>query len=247
MREYTSEQLKARSHTINAFHTGFPTKQLQAPQETSSKVFNALEEWLKSSESRTLWLYGPAFASMPSELSSAAAHVVFILKNSKIPSIAHRCQQETSKTDSLIIMVYSLMVQLVHLVPNTFTTEKDFSADRFARLNGSVASLPDAMFLMEDLLTITPKQLICVIDGFQLADDEKPGTDPVLNFFVDILHQKAVGKVLKVLYTTDGVPSRLRGRLDPDDRVNVMHEAGKHHKTGRMTLATLPFPAEPEL
>lgn len=63
-----------------------------------------------------------------------------------------------------------------------------------------------------------------------------------LNFFLAILKSGREGKILKVLFTTDGLCDQLWRKLDPQEQVDVMSEGGgpaAHRRKGGMALADL--------
>lgn len=242
---YTFAELELASQSMGAFHMGFTNVAVPFPQQTANKVFSPLQEWLSAVESRILWVYGPSNATIPSDISLTSAYVVSIINGVKLPLVAHRCRLEDSPAESLITMVYSLILQLVWLVPEQFSTEKDFTSGRFARLDKSMSSLPDALLLLEDLLTIAPRLLTCVLDGLQTCEDDEDdrhGTGMFLDFFIEILKQSKNARFLKVMLTTDGCPHRLWRLLDPDDQVDAMNEgqtfAGRRKK-GQVPVTNL--------
>lgn len=119
----TFAELEERSRALGAVIDGFTNGPIQGRlHQTSSKVYLALKEWLSASESRILWIYGPSHTDKPSNMSSAAAFVVSMMTQAKAPLIAHRCQNSGSATEALISMVYSVLVQLIWLLPDKFST-----------------------------------------------------------------------------------------------------------------------------
>lgn len=242
---YTFAEIEELSQSIGAWANGFPTQALHIERETASKVFAPLKDWLSSTESRCLWVDGPANTSRPSDVSMTAAHMISIVSDARCPKIIHHLQQNEPPVDILIRMTYSLLVQLVSLLPETFSSDKDFHSERFTILDRSVYTLPDALELLEDLLNVGPRVFVCVIDGIQMAEDDKQnddGTGIFLNFFLDILKRAEGEKILKVLLTTDGLSTRLRNRLEPWEQVDVMNEAARgssQRGKGRMSLDSL--------
>ena len=236
---YTFAELELASQSMGSFHMGFNNVSIPFPQQTANKVFGPLQEWLSAIESRILWVYGPSNTTVPSDISLTSAHVVSMINSVKLPLVAHRCRLEDSPTESLNTMVYSLILQLVWLVPEQFSTEKDFTSGRFAKLDKSMSSLPDALLLLEDLLTIAPRLLTCVLDGLQRCEDDKDdrhGTGMFLDFFIEILKQSKDARFLKVMLTTDGFSHRLWRLIDPYEQVDAMNEtqtfAGQRKKGG---------------
>ena len=64
-----------------------------------------------------------------------------------------------------IPLVYSVITQFIWLLPENFSTDKDFGFELFNSLDRSREKLPRALCLMEDLFTLAPRLLIVVIDG----------------------------------------------------------------------------------
>ncbi len=126
-------------------------------------------------------------------------------------------------------MIYSVVIQLIWLLPEKFCTDVDLSSDRFNQLDRSIRTLPHALLLMEDLLTLVPQLLVVILDGVQLCEDgrdDEQGTGMFLNFFLAILKNSMEGRVAKVLFTTDGICRNLWRKLDPQEQLDVMNEAG---------------------
>ena len=216
-------------------------------QQTSIGVYNALQDWLLASERRTSWIYGPANISCPSDLSSAAAYIVLMIKRAKIPLIALRCQYSGSAIDALISMIYSIIIQLVQLMPDEFSVDRDLTPALFASLNRSVESLPHALGLMDDLLALIPSPLVIILDGMQPCEDGNRASK-LSDTFVAILRDRAGGGgVLKAMYTTDDVCRTMKMKLAPQDEVDVTAEAGgsvAHRRAGRVAMARLVMPVE---
>lgn len=99
-------------------------------------------------------------------------------------------------------MVYSLILQLVWLVPKNISTEKEFTSTPFADLDKSISSLPDALLLLEDLFAIAPRLLTCVLERVLICDDDqedKYGTDIFLDYFIEILKQSKDSRAMLIL------------------------------------------------
>jgi hypothetical protein len=140
-----------------------------------------------------------------------------------------------------MLMAYSLVRQLIWLLPNEFRSNKDFGSSRFGLLDGHIDSLAKALVLIDDLLGMMPGLLICVIDGFQFLDDdaENDYNSMYLNFLLAVLKEAQTAKILKILITTDGYSRRLWQTLRPNERVDVM--GSERRKTGRRAMIDLTF------
>lgn len=243
--EYTFAEVEISSRCMGTFQTGFSADGVQALQKTAKSVLEPLQEWLSASESRTLWVYGPANASIPSDLSSTAEYVVSTITSVHLPLIAHRCRPEETEIEALISMVYSLIFQLVWQLPNSFTTHRIFDSSRFVVLDRSIRTLDQALILMEDLLAEVPRLLVCVLDGVQMAEDGREdvrGTGMFLDLFLEVLKESKESKILKILLTTDGFCHRLHRRLSSEEQVDAMNDAEQfagQRKRGRVALTNL--------
>lgn len=120
--ELTFAEIEMRCQGLGVVTTGFTDEIVEIAQKTSSKVYLPLQEWLSASESRIIWIYGPSHTDKPSNISSASAFIVSMITHAKASLIAHRCQNSGSATEALISMVYSVIVQLVWLLPEKFST-----------------------------------------------------------------------------------------------------------------------------
>ena len=244
-KDHTFASIEEHARGRGTLYTGFSDEAIPNYEQTAGKVFDSLQVWLSASESRTLWIYGPSNTAIPSDLSSASAFIFSMISRAKIPLIAHRCQPEDSAMTSLISMTYSLILQLVWLLPDEFCADKQFDAGRFALLDRSIRTLPDALVLMEDLLAMGPQVLMCILDGIQMSDDDcddQEGTGIFLNFFLEILKHSKEGRILKLLFTTDGYCHRLRQQLNLDEQVDVMNEAqtpSGSKRVGKVSMADL--------
>lgn len=241
-RKFTFTEVQRSSQVLDPGTIGFTGDTPQSPQMTSSKAHLALQEWLSAPESRVLWIYGPSHTNKPSDLSSTSAFVVSTIYHAKLPLIAYQCQNSGSSMDTLISMVYSVIIQLVWLLPENFSTDKNFGFELFSSLDRSRETLSRALCLMEDLFTLAPRLLIVIIDGIQLCEDgldNERGTGMYLDFFRKILKNSGNDRVLKTLFTTDGVCDILWRKLDPQEQVDAMNETGgtaAHRRKGRHAM-----------
>ena len=243
-KELTFTEIEKSSKVLGPATTGFTGEPLQSPQMTPRKAHLALQEWLSASESRVLWIYGSSSTRKPSDLSSTSAFLVSTIHRAGLPLIAHQCENSGSSMDTLISMVYSMLTQLIWLVPEDFSTSIDLSPDRFSLFDRSVESLLHAMLFIQDLLTLAPRILVVVIDGLQLCEDglaldNKQGTGMYLGFIRQILENGRDDRVLKTLFTTDGVCDNLWRNLSPQDQLDLMSETGgpaAHRRKGRSIM-----------
>ncbi|CAG8952433.1 hypothetical protein HYFRA_00001180 [Hymenoscyphus fraxineus] len=222
----------ASRHLEAAAGNEYPINVLTEPGDipTTTSIFHRLQEWMATSHSETLWLCGPAYKDPPSTVSLAAASIVLASEQNKIRTIAYRFhlgdfsdtvnispsqppEEEALKSvevDRLLMMIYSLIRQMVWILPEETNTESDFTHKRFDSLDGNIKTLPEALNIFEDLLALMPALFLCIIDGIQLVDGDRYdvnsiGTSGYFDSFLDILRKAEKDRVMKVLLTSDGL------------------------------------------
>lgn len=158
-----------------------------------------------------IWVHGVPAMSYGTGLSRAAMRVYDISMQAGIPCISFFCKPRyefaeeknlTRKEAGLIALLYAVVSQLTCLLPMGFPATKGLDEVHFRRLDGSMASVPVALGLVQTLLLHAPPSLVWVVDGLQLLQDE--ATVPHLRCFVDILREQETERVSKVCFTTDG-------------------------------------------
>lgn len=134
--QYTSADIKFHTRHLGEIQTGFPPKTMH-PREAANKVFGPLRGWISTAGSRILWIFGPAHMSAPSDVSLTSAHMVSIVNDARFSKIAYHHQQDGSPSDALIRMTYSLLLQLISLLPKEFPSDRSFHSDYFAILTAA--------------------------------------------------------------------------------------------------------------
>ena len=189
----------------------------------NSVVYNRLMSWASSKTSEALWIEGPRSLDLPTQNTLTSAFMVANLRRLGIPVVSYFCvyhpsQWETfSHPEELLKMVHALIYQVSAILPSYLEADAeeddqvDLSSERIGRLSPDVQSLPDAIELLEDLLSVGPSLFYCIVDGLQLLDKEQdpPYFRDCLTHFVSTLWKAAtrpVGypKVVKVGFSTDG-------------------------------------------
>jgi hypothetical protein len=178
-----------------------------APISINPEGLMHIVEWAKSRESPMLGIMGPYFDGDEFENPMALLAARFIQFAADVPIISHFCELRrnehlrkgnTMEMQGLIELVYSLIRQLIEVVPLEFECNMDFSAARFDRLDGAASTWSDAVTLFSDLERTLPGKVFCVIDGLQWLDDRSMAS--YLSDLVELLR----GKKLQVLFTTAG-------------------------------------------
>lgn len=99
-------------------------------------------------------------------------------------------------------LLYSMIGQLVRLLPPEFESNGKLDGHTFQDLDGSFESASTALDLVEFLLTHTPPTLTVIIDKLHLADN--PATRPHLARLDALLRDLGSRQVVKALFATAG-------------------------------------------
>jgi hypothetical protein len=190
-----------RDRVRGAYNTDAP---LMVPTETMA----SLTEWTKLSDSRILSIAGPNFSGdeLEDPMSMLAAKFIEFARGSEIPLVSYFCKLQrgtprggnTREVQGVVELVYAMIRQMVEMVLPEFDSNKDFSKNRFSRLDGSGDTLGEAMAVLSDLIEVLPGKVFCIIDGIQWLDDRS--TTVSLTSLVAALRTEK----LKVLFTTSG-------------------------------------------
>ena len=172
-------------------------------------LFNRIQQWNAVSASSTLWIQGPFQVPQPSRYTQLSAYVIMTAQKANVPVIYYFCDSTTSMVD----LIYTLIGQLVGLLPRDFYSTLDFSEARFDTLDSRSSSIEQATILFKDLVAEGPYMLFVVIDGIQMLDT---GSDRVqIRELVNVLrytgtesNEKQV-HLIKTLLTTDGLTDAL--------------------------------------
>ena len=195
------------------------------------EIVHAIQEWSNSLNSCELWITGIQDSSYPSSTSPIAANVVLIALQLRIPVLCFFCnvlldeaegEYDTTCSASpeevaAITFVYSLIRQVIELLPKEIQTSKRFTKSRFGELDGSIDTFDEAFSILSELLPFVPIPLFVVVDGIEKLDETEveDGVLEVLKLLQDRLVQKSSfkRKIIKILCTTAGYCSML-GTLD---------------------------------
>lgn len=212
----------ANSHPMTS-----PLEQ-QLPQE----VMFEFVQWIKLPSSKIIWVQGVPCLSPTSPLSLAATQVCDISRDLNIPCISFffksrynilsgSTDPSSHKKAACIALLYSVVYQLVHLLPPDFRTDPDgdLGETHFQLLDGSVNSANVALRIIDTLFDHATTSLICVIDGIQSG--ECPETVPYLRSFVEILRLQQEQRLFKVCFTTQGPSTVLARSVDIRERVDA--------------------------
>ena len=170
--------------------------------------------------SQRLWIQGPFQAPRPSWYTLLSAYFVRTVQSINVPVLYHFCDSDSTTVE----FVYSLLAQLLLVLPGDFQSERDFSCSRFKTLDGTSDSLDGAVALFKDLLGVGPNALYVVVDGLQMLSRSSSSLSQ-LQDLVDALGSASADQnsesihVTKTLFTTDGFTDILIG-LEATERLN---------------------------
>ena len=124
-----------------------------------------------------------------------------------------------SKEESgLVSLLYSLITQLIFSLKPQFESTIDLNHDRFANLDGTMATWRSALKLFEDLVSLSAPYIICVIDGIEWSDYGRGSArcaELWTTFRSVIVGQES--SIFKVLFTTAGTSGTLMNALNAED------------------------------
>lgn len=201
------------------------------------QVVIRLQDWLSATESRLLWIMGRALSPTPSDESATAAHVFHLAEDAGIPCIYFSFKiSDISSHDTwdqkqqgmMVSLVYSLMRQLVLLVPPHFRSGHDFST-LLEKMDGSPETVTSALGMMPKLLSLAPRLLICVLDG--LHHLSHPSINGQAEELLLMLQRPANNHTIKVLITTSGFFAG-GSRLDASSRLDCSRLASRRPGRG---------------
>ncbi|KAK4165173.1 hypothetical protein QBC43DRAFT_316153 [Cladorrhinum sp. PSN259] len=191
------------------------------PQE----VLIDVQKWLRLDKTALLWVEGP----VTSDLSTTALQVSLVTSNAGVPCIsffdkaryafASSKSSLSQKEAGIIALLFTLITQLVNLLPPSFATELDFDENQFSRLDGTWESVNPALNIIRALLRHAPPSIVCVVDGIQSLEVKQ--TKRYLQELVDILREQGDSTVVKVLFTTDGMSQTLAKKMKGRERVSA--------------------------
>lgn len=150
-------------------------------------ILDRIQQWNAAKSSQCLWIQGPFQVMTPSRYTLLSTYILVTAQRASIPAISYFCESDTD----IVKMVYSLILQLVEVIPKDFHSALDFSILRFEQLDGTNSTWHEAIDLFKDLLLIGPFILFVIIDGLQALDT---GSDTgQLSDLVEVLHSPPEG------------------------------------------------------
>lgn len=229
-----------------------PTPDHAAGLFIESELASSIQSWATVAESRALCVVGmdPLWSDNPA--SSAASHYVVFAREAGLPLCSYFCQLQndepppgrTRETIELTALVYSLIRQLIELLPpDDVVPRTQLDESRFNGLEGTLDSFPDAIRLLDDLMGATGHAiLIFVIHGLDVLDDPTHrSTEAPLKKLLDVLLRHVYGDhagVVKVLFSCGGISAPLFEALAHDQ---ILLLSAPQLKGGRPSAGTDPI------
>ncbi|KAI1659700.1 hypothetical protein F4813DRAFT_351692 [Daldinia decipiens] len=228
--EWNSEEIVLNSKHLEDF---FHRDRVRLPDGSfnsariSSKIIGRLGEWVKDKSSRLLWLEGPLIeaADFDNPITILANKIVELTESSRIPVISYCCEirrreqlkpgNDTREAQSCVALVCALIRQMAELLLPRFTTHSDFSLNRLQLIDGSILCWSQMLDLFQDLLSLMPNTMLCIIDSFQWLDDR------TTTIYLEELVQAIRNSGLKCLFTTTGRSACLIEQLQANETVVI--------------------------
>lgn len=180
-----------------------------APIPFEPEVISRISDWSRGEAVPILWIDGP-FTDGEEEqnpLTTLAAQLTELIDRRRLHVISYFCELSHKvkaperEIHATVALVYSLIRQLIELLPPEFEASTDFSEARFLRLDGSLNSWDEAMQMFKALLDAVPAaNVYCIIDALHLMDDRR--VEGSLRAFLS--HLRRGDAKLRVLFTTSG-------------------------------------------
>ncbi|KAI4145955.1 MAG: hypothetical protein LQ341_002229 [Variospora aurantia] len=144
------------------------------------EVQRRLLQWNRDPGFNNLWIQGPHEVSNPSQNTLAAVCLVALSRQNDIPCVFFFCaltpvdwgdNGQSSTERALMDLVKSLAIQLIFLLPETFVSMRNLSLNRFERLQDGLLGIEGTLDLLQDLRSLVPPYLHCVISGIEHLED----------------------------------------------------------------------------
>lgn len=195
------------------------------PAACPPAVLGAIITWLQDEDSsKLLWLDGPPLraAAIDNPISLIAGALVGILARLKQPLMSYFCGplrneaslgNESTEGQYLVAVAVAIIRQAMELLMPSFSSSADFSAERLARLDGTLLTWDSTMSLLRELLSLVPRNSLCILDGLEWIDG--PTNAGQFKDLIDALRDSG----LRVLLATSGRAPTLRSSLRREETV----------------------------
>ena len=206
------------------------------PSESIGKIFveaavgAALRDWRLDSSLHFLCVSRPWQTTAPSPAYQLAAAICSFAIQAEVPIIHFSCttsieengQDVENESKVLVHLVYSLIAQLIEILPEGFQSEEKIP---IVHLDGTTKTFASGLHTLKVLLGASPSPLFCVIDNLQYLEDPATENEHLIRF-LNILraHREScttasLTRSFKVLFTTSGRSTALVEVLEPHEMV----------------------------
>ncbi|KAI1123361.1 hypothetical protein F5Y10DRAFT_270159 [Nemania abortiva] len=174
------------------------------------EVVTDIQRSIQMPGSTILWVEGPAYGPCEEALWGIGSGIWIEAEKSGIPCIgffarakyAFESQDSPTKTTGLVSMLYTMVHQLIAMVPSVFPTTPSLANEKVGGLDGSVESIPASLEVIRGLLSIIDPGLVCVLCRFELVDSRD--NHPSLVKFIEILRDQPPERRLKTIIISAG-------------------------------------------
>lgn len=201
-----------------------------------NEVAADIQRWVRITESALLWVEGPAYGSYDEALTSIGNVVWDLSENASIPCIGFfartnytfESQLVSTKNAGMISMLYSIISQLIDILPAEFPSIPGMSRVSMGQLDGTMESVSASLGVLQALLSCVEPGLICIICGFELVDARDNYS--ILTEFVKILREQPLERRIKTLFISAGNCRALGGSIKKWQRSDASRLVlGRHH------------------
>ncbi|RDW84885.1 hypothetical protein BP6252_02475 [Coleophoma cylindrospora] len=216
--QYLKEDFQNDSKTLEDYITP-PLDPMDIVSETQifaeHRIVEAVQTFCRATTSQMLWIIGTKSRRYPSPISSIAASIINALDEASVPTLNVFLDYPVTDSGAIINLQYSLIRQMINLLPTQITTNVDMSPRVFSLLDGTLESWETGMLLIEALFEYMPPLLFLVLDGLDHLDFLSPG-EQNLDSLIKLLRKQVLltidegnaksthTRTFKVLFTTAG-------------------------------------------
>lgn len=215
----------------------------ETPVFFDHRIVIALDQWLQADESKLLYLESPSYvtvAAMRIVLSSGDTDppmpcASFFCRAQEVDDEFDNESEVQTGVDPLLGVVYSLIYQILRVLPPLTEQTLITGKNRFTDLDSTLSSWDHALELLEDTLSLAPALMMIVIDGLLAFEDEHEyEMEELLGVFRKQMDVKE--KLLKVLLTSDRMLFSITTKLASDEM--ELLKAGAQQRRGIIPLSS---------
>lgn len=216
-------------------------------------VINALQDWSRSPNSQQLWICTSEEEEYPSTTTGITSTVLSMALRSKIPVLVIFCdihgdrdvdggEEPLSREDweaieaaALVNLAYSMIRQIIALLPDRLESKRSLTKAGFHELDGSLETWDTGIRILKTLLKLAPRTMLVGIDGLdQFGSEWHEYIDDILDLFSEFLDKDRYKKTksYKILFTT----SRRCEVLERLDENEIIEVAPRWRRRGQLSI-----------